>query len=49
MKWLNRKYQTLRELDLTSNRIIEKGMIKIASYLVKTKALVSIDLSNNLI
>ena len=49
MKWLNRKYQTLRELDLTCNRITEKGMIKIASYLVRTRALVSIDLSNNLI
>ena len=49
MKWLNGKYQTLRELDLTTNRITEKGMIKIASYLVRTRALVSIDLSNNLI
>ena len=49
MKWLNRKYQSLRELDLTSHRITEKGMIKIASYLVRTRALVSIDLSNNLI
>ena len=49
MKWLNGKYQSLRELDLTTNRITEKGMIKIASYLVRTRALVSIDLSNNLI
>ena len=49
MKWLNGKYQSLRELDLTSHRITEKGMIKIASYLVRTRALVSIDLSNNLI
>ena len=49
MKWLNGKYQSLRELDLTCNRITEKGMIKIASYLVRTRALVSIDLSNNLI
>ncbi len=49
MKWLNGKYQSLRELDLTTNRITEKGMIKIESYLVRTRALVSIDLSNNLI
>ena len=41
--------QTLRNLDLSNNRITGKGMIKICSYLVRTKALLSINLINNLI
>ena len=41
--------QTLRNLDLSNNRITGKGMIKICSYLVRTKALLSINLNNNLI
>ena len=41
--------QTLRNLDLSNNRITGKGMIKICSYLVRTKALLSINLHNNLI
>jgi len=41
--------QTLRHLDLSNNRITGKGMIKICSYLVRTKALLSINLNNNLI
>ncbi len=41
--------QTLRNLDLSNNRITGKGMIKICSYLVRTKALLNINLNNNLI
>ena len=41
--------QTLRNLDLSNNRITGKGMIKICSYLVRTRALLSINLNNNLI
>ena len=41
--------QTLRNLDLSNNRITGKGMVKICSYLVRTRALLSINLNNNLI
>ena len=41
--------QTLRNLDLSNNRITGKGMIKICSYLVRTNALLNINLNNNLI
>ena len=41
--------QTLRHLDLSNNRIAGKGMIKICSYLIRTKALLTINICNNLI
>lgn len=41
--------QTLRYLDLSSNQITERGMVKISSYLVRTTSLLTLDLSNNLI
>lgn len=41
--------QTLRYLDLSSNRISENGVINLSSYLVRTRSLLTLDLSNNLI
>jgi Ran GTPase-activating protein (RanGAP) involved in mRNA processing and transport len=38
---------TLRTLDLSNNKITENGMIKICSYLMRSKSLIYIDLTNN--